>query len=81
MNYSALLKAAGSSLLAKLAGILVNDAIRMAGFLEVDSVIVLPLATGEKQSLLCVYSNNFPADGRLMNYFYLCTIVYRKFAQ
>ncbi|CAL8466820.1 g6356 [Coccomyxa elongata] len=39
-------KAAGSSLLAKMTNILVQDALKVAGMLDVGAVTVLPLATG-----------------------------------
>ena len=40
------MQAAGSSLLAKRANLLVADALRQAGMLDVGAVTVLPLATG-----------------------------------
>lgn len=41
-----MLQAAGSSLLAKMTNILVQDALKEAGMLDVGAVTVLPLATG-----------------------------------
>lgn len=40
------MQAAGSSLLAKLTNILVQEALQVAGMLDIGAVTVLPLATG-----------------------------------
>lgn len=41
-----MLQAAGSSLISKLATLLVSDALKIAGMKDIGPVIVLPLATG-----------------------------------
>lgn len=41
-----MLKAAGSSLISKLAGLLVSDALRIAGMKDIGPATILPLATG-----------------------------------
>ena len=64
-------QAAGSSLLAKLCNILVQDALGMAGMLDVGAVTVLPVATGMALTLtLLAMKTQRPAtarqDARLM---------------
>ena len=44
-------KAAGSSLVAKIAKHLAKDAIKVCGYQSVDDVILLPLATGMALSM------------------------------
>ena len=59
-------QAAGSSLLAKLCNILVQDALSQAGMLDVGAVTVLPVATGMALTLaLLALKARRPATARL----------------
>lgn len=61
-------KAAGSSLLAKLARCLAADALRVAGYKDVGDVLVLPLATGMalSQTLLALMRARGPGARRVI---------------